>query len=245
MIKTYEKNPLSFAIIWAAIYCGLQTLGTILSPLIGIYGSANAILSLLLCGFLLWWLHRNDLMEVFGLNLPLQPARNMLYYVPLAVLVTGNLWHGAAMNLAPAALVCHVTLMLCAGFLEELIFRGFLYQAIAPRSRIAAVLVSAVSYGLGHLLNLLSGSGAGLADNLLQLVMTTAFGFLFVMICLRSGSLIPCMLGHAAINILSAFVNTQGLTLTVKLIINGAELVILAAYLLILRKTAPFVGEES
>ncbi len=43
----------------------------------------------------------------------------------------------------------------------------------------SAVLVSSVTFGLGHLLNLVNGSGAGLAENLFQVTGAIAIGFCF------------------------------------------------------------------
>ena len=60
--------------------------------------------------------------------------------------------------------------MLCVGFFEEVIFRGLLFQALAKENIETAVSVSSVTFGLGHILNLLNGSGMGLIANLCQIV---------------------------------------------------------------------------
>jgi len=70
--------------------------------------------------------------------------------------------------------------------------------------------VSSVTFGIGHILNLINGSGAELLPNLLQVVYATAAGFMFVMIYLRSGSLLVCIAAHGIFNALSVFADETG-----------------------------------
>ena len=95
--------------------------------------------------------------------------------------------------------------MFCVGFLEEIIFRGFLLLAMYKENPRAAVIVSSITFGIGHIINLVNGSGAELVPNLLQVIYATAAGFMFVMLFLRSGSLLVCILTHGIFNALSAF----------------------------------------
>ena len=95
--------------------------------------------------------------------------------------------------------------MFCVGFLEEVIFRGLLFEAMREGSERAAVIVSAVTFGIGHIINLVNGSGAELLPNLLQVVYATAAGFMFVMLYRKTKSLIVCIFSHGLFNALSAF----------------------------------------
>ena len=112
MKKQYDKNPLVFALIWIGIYCAVQSLGNMISDRIGIYESANAVLAEAQTVFLLLWLHKYDLMKAFGLNKPTQSGKRMLFYIPLILVCTRNLWNGWSMNLKPAELCFHIVLML-------------------------------------------------------------------------------------------------------------------------------------
>ena len=67
-------------------------------------------------------------------------------------------------------MVCHIILMLCVGFIEEVIFRGFLFKAIAKDNVKTAIIISSVTFGVGHLVNLVNGSGMELVANLFQIV---------------------------------------------------------------------------
>ena len=109
MKKTYDKNPLTFALIWVGIYCVVQSLGNMISSKIGIYESANAVLAAVQTVFLLLWLHKYDLMKAFGLNKPTQSGKRMLFYIPLVLICSRNLWNGFHMNLEPAELCLNIS----------------------------------------------------------------------------------------------------------------------------------------
>ena len=68
-----------------------------------------------------------------------------------------------------------------------------------------AILVSSLTFGIGHIVNLFNGSGAELLYTLLQIAYATTAGFMFVMIYHKTNSLIICILVHAIFNSLSAF----------------------------------------
>lgn len=108
--------------------------------------------------------------------------------------------------------------MLCVGFLEEVIFRGLLFKAIAKDNIKSAVVLSSVTFGIGHIINLFNGSGMELVNNLCQIVFAIAVGFLLVMIFYRGGSLLPCILVHSAINTLGTFASDAGLTMEIRLL---------------------------
>ena len=96
------------------------------------------------------FIRRNGLQKQYGLCRSPIPARCFLYYVPLVILASGNLWNGAALICSPAETVCRVVCMLCVGFLEEVIFRGLLFTAIARNNIKSAVIISSVTFGIGH-----------------------------------------------------------------------------------------------
>ena len=239
MKKLYEKSELRFAIIWIVIYCVLQSLANSINEEIGIEYSASAVLCVVQAVILFSFIWKNSLSERYGLCKSSVPARRFLYYVPLIILATGNLWNGVAVNHSPAGTVCRVVCMLCVGFVEEVIFRGFLFKAMAKNNLKSAVIVSSVTFGIGHLVNLFNGSGMELADNLLQIIFAVAVGFLFVTIFYRSGSLLPCIITHSAINTLNTFANDAGFTVEKQMIHVLVMIVLTVAYTLILTRTLP------
>ena len=159
--------------------------------------------------------------------------------MPLFILATGNLWNGVAVNYSLSETVCHIACMLCVGFLEEVIFRGFLFVSIAKENVKSAIIISSVTFGVGHLINLFNGSGMDLAANLCQICFAIAVGFLFVTIFYRGGSLFPCIIVHSAINTLSIFVNKTDITMEKHLVHIFILIFITIAYNLILTRTLP------
>lgn len=239
MKKLYEKNELTFAIVWIVIYCLLQSLANSLNEKIGTPYSASAIFCILQTIILFAFIWQNDLLKKYGLCKSSVPARQFLYYVPLLILATANLWNGIAVNDSWMGTVCRIVCMLCVGFLEELIFRGFLFKAMATNGVKSAIIVSSVTFGIGHLVNLFNGSGMDLVNNLCQIVFAVSVGFLFVTIFYRGGSLIPCIITHSLINTLNTFANEAGITSEKQIVHCLILIVITVAYTLILTKMLP------
>ena len=200
MKKLYEKNELTFAIVWIVVYCVLQSMANPLGKAIGIEYVASAAFCVLQSIILFSFIRRNDLLKKYGLCKSHVPARRFLFYVPLFILASGNLWNGVAVNYSPAETICRVVCMLCVGFLEEVIFRGLLFVAIAKDNVKSAIIISSITFGVGHIINLFNGSDMDLVSNLCQIVFAIAVGFLLVTIFYRGGSLLPCILVHSAIN---------------------------------------------
>ena len=142
MKKLYEKNELTFAIVWIVVYCVLQSMANPLGKAIGIEYVASAAFCVLQSIILFSFIRRNDLLKKYGLCKSHVPARRFLFYVPLFILASGNLWKGVAVNYSPAETICRVVCMLCVGFLEEVIFRGLLFVAIAKDNVKSAIIIS-------------------------------------------------------------------------------------------------------
>jgi len=51
-------------------------------------------------------------------------AKYFLYYIPLLILISTNIWFGVRANFNPHESILNVLTMLCVGFVEEIIFRG-------------------------------------------------------------------------------------------------------------------------
>lgn len=239
MKKLYEKNELTFAIVWIVVYCALQSLANPLNKAIGVAYAASSAFCILQTVALFAFIRKNNLQKRYGLCKSPVPAYRFLYYVPLVVLASGNLWNGVALNYTPVETVCRIICMLCVGFLEEVIFRGLLFKAIAKDNIKSAVIISSVTFGIGHVINLFNGSGMDLVDNLCQIVFAIAVGFLLVTIFYRGGSLLPCIIVHSAINTLGTFANDANLTTEMHLLHLAALIVITVAYTLILTRTLP------
>ncbi|MBQ2807363.1 MAG: CPBP family intramembrane metalloprotease, partial [Clostridia bacterium] len=201
----YDKSKIRFAVAWIIAYCVLMSVGDSLSAKLGVEKSVTLAVGLLLSAVLLLFLKKNALFDIYGLCPAKTSARSMLFYLPVLLMLSANLWHGVTLNYGAGETVLYILSMLCVGFLEEVIFRGLLFNAMRKDSLKAAVIVSSVTFGIGHIINLINGSGARLLPNLLQIVYATAAGFMFVMMYLKSDSLIVCIAAHGLFNAISVF----------------------------------------
>ena len=115
---------------------------------------------------------------------------------------------------------------------------AFLFQALLPGGWKSAVLISSLTFGIGHLVNLFNSSGADLFGSVLQVFYAVAIGFLFTILFLRTGSLYACILTHGIFNALSVFANESARTPEID-ILSAAFLTVtaLAYAIYILRKT--------
>lgn len=207
MNQLYQKNPLLFAVFWIVVYVVSFSAGDSLSASFGVEKSVTVIVGGVLTAVLAGWIYRNGLTEEYGFCPSKVPAGKMLYYLPLVLLASVNLWFGVTMNLSALETMLYIIAMLFVGFLEEIIFRGLLFKAMAKDNLKTAIIVSSVTFGLGHIINLFNGSGADLFSSGLQVVYAIAAGFMFTVIFYKTKSLWACIIAHGCLNALSAFAN--------------------------------------
>ena len=210
--KLYDKSKIWFAIVWIIAYCVLMSVGDALSEMIGIEKLITFPVGLLLSVILLVFLKKNGLFRDYGLCASTRSDRSMLYYFPVLIMMAPNIFGGFSFSRSVLEAILYLISMLCVGFLEEIIFRGLLFNAMRKDSLKAAVIVSSVTFGIGHIINLINGSGAELIPNLLQVVYATSAGFMFVMMYYRTNSLLGCIIAHGLFNALGAFVDEAAIT---------------------------------
>ena len=237
MTKLYKKSEITFAILWIVAYVVLSSLADQLSESVGVMKSVTAALHIVMSLILFCWIKKNDLRVKYGLCRPHVSAKRFLYYLPLVIIASTSLWTGIGLQLGLTGTVCYMISMICVGFLEEVIFRGLLFRAIEKDNLKTAILVSALTFGLGHIVNLFNGSGQSPVATAIQIVFA-----ILVLIFHHGGSLIPCILFHSANNALSAFATEGNLDPKLEMILNLTLIVlVLGGYLLYLKKVFPKV----
>lgn len=199
MKKIFEKNELFFCILLIIVYVvsnsyGVQNFGVTDYRVTLI----NAIFSLILISLIII-LKRTKYYGLCRVNNP----KKFLYFIPLYLIATVNIWPGISINNSNLEITFYILTMINVGFIEEIIFRGFLFKAIEKDNVNKAIIISAVTFGIGHIINLING--ADLIPTLIQIIYAIALGFLFVIIFYKSKSLIPSILTHSLINSLSIF----------------------------------------
>lgn len=221
MKRLYEKNELYFALVWIAAYvvvmnialqfCGgfdnleTKTVAQMLVPVGCI---------LFLSVFITAWIIRNDLTSHYGLGRLKGSKANKankghLWYIPLIVMSCINLKNGMELTAPVLVTLLMMLNMAAAGYVEEIIFRGFLFRTMQKENLKSAVIVSAVTFGAGHIVNL--ANTADILGVFLQVCYAIAIGFLYTVIVYKRGSLWPCILSHIFVNASSVIAREDGM----------------------------------
>ena len=229
MRKFYETKPVLFAILWIVVYVVL------IAPLRGRFGdgSLQMLLGLVaISAALLAAIRLLGIQKELGMTRWLQNGKALLWLLPMWVLSTGNLWGGVSVRYDAITSVMAVLSFLLVGVAEEIIFRGFLFNGMKKTGRLTvAIVVSAITFGMGHMVNLLTGHAT--AETLVQMIFAVAWGFLFTFAYLKGGSLLPCIAIHGLIDAFSVFARDNAAADWAYII---ATVVIAVVYCLYLRK---------
>jgi len=245
MTKLYRKSEITFAVLWIAAYVVLTSLADQLSESVGIIKSVTAAVHAAMSLILFFWIRNNHLGEKYGFRGPEVPAKRFLYYVPLILIASASLWRGFKTQYGFPEAALYIVSMCCVGFLEEVIFRGLLFRAMEKDNLRSAILVSSLTFGIGHIVNLFNGSGRDIVSSLIQIVFAVLVGFVLVWIFYHGKSLIPCILFHSANNALKVFAAEESLSSQTAMIINLAVIfVILGGYIFYLVRAFPLQEKQ-
>lgn len=206
MKKLYEKNELWFALLWIIVYCAVSI------PIRGSLGdeSIEMLVSLaVIAAGIFVFVKKYHLEEKYGLVKWQGKAGDYLFFIPMLILMTGNLWGGFAMSYSGMAQLFAVLSMLLIGFIEEMIFRGFLFRVLLKKDPVpVAIAISAVTFGIGHIVNLFAGQAT--AETVIQVFYAIAWGFIFTYVFYKSGSLWICIMVHGLVDAFSKFAAFRG-----------------------------------
>ena len=229
MRKLYEKKEILFAVLWIVAYC------VILGTISGNFGDESICMLIALLVFtagIIVFVKTNHLEGKYGLAGWPKDMKKYLFFIPMWILATGNIWDGFAPSYQCAELVIAAFSMIHVGFVEEMIFRGFLFKAMMEGDKtIVAIIVSAVTFGVGHIVNLFTGQ-AGF-ETVMQIIFAISWGFILTMVCYKGGSIIPCIIAHSLIDVLSLFGADNEL---IDWIYIGTTIVVAIAYCLYLSR---------
>ncbi len=190
--------------------------------------------------FLIYMMKKDDCFRLIGF-MPMNglPYRKLLYLLPMIAVATANLWGGAVMRFPVVQTIFYVLSMFCIGFSEEILFRGYLLRLLIRRSVKTAILVSSLTFGLGHLINLISGSD--LFSTGLQVIYALSIGLMLSVFVVKTGNIVPCCLFHGLFNALAAFCNERAITDTSQIVTCAGISVISLGYAWYIWKKLPEV----
>ncbi len=209
MKKLFAKDEVWFAVLWIIVYVVSFSTADSLSEEIGVPKLLTVLVGLILSALLYTFIRKNNLRHYLGLCRVQVEGKRLLHYIPLMIIGTVNFWSGLMVNFSVPEAILYILSMCFVGFLEEVIFRGLLFRGMCKNHVGAAIIVSSLSFGMGHAVNLLLG--APLADTLLQLLYASAVGFLFTAVFYVGGSILPCIAVHIVVNATGVFAVEPGL----------------------------------
>ena len=201
MKKLMETKPILHAVIWIIIYVVMVNIGDALSEFTG--AAANTITGALLIALsiiLVLYLKKNKKFEAYGMKgIAKADFRKTLFYVPLILLALLQYTAGIDIALSITEIASACLLMIGVGFIEELLFRGFLFQGIHAKSANRAILISGITFGLGHIVNLLRGYAY--MEQIGQIVVAVGIGIALALLVAITKSIVPGILFHIVFNI--------------------------------------------
>lgn len=215
MGKLYKKSELAFALVWIGLYVAVMNIALQVCGGFDDLGSKTVAQLLVPVGCILalaaaatGWILRNGLTKASGLCRFAGDLRAFFWFLPLILMSCINLKNGLALTAPLGVSLLMAVNLAVGGYVEEIIFRGFLFRAMAKENLTGAIIVSAVTFGAGHIVNLLNT--ADTLGVLLQVGYAIVIGFLYTVIVYKGGSLWPCIVSHMFVNGTSVFGPEQG-----------------------------------
>ena len=225
MEKIFKNHECLFCILLIIIYVVVNSLCI---NNFGINDYRTIIVNTIFSCFLIILMIILKRIKYYGIK-KVSNIKKYLYFIPLLFIATVNIWNGININNTKSEIIFHILTMVNVGFIEEIIFRGFLFRMMAQTNIKKAIIVSAFTFGIGHIINLLNG--AELIPTLLQICYAISLGYLFVIIYYKSGSLIPSIITHILINSLSIFNVENTISLYVSFVILMVISLVYANYI--------------
>ena len=231
MNKLMEKRPILHAVIWIIIYIAMVNIGDALSELTGVANSVTSAVSIAFSIVLVLYLKKNNCFEGYGIKgITKKDLHKTLFYGPLIILAFIQYFAGLDNTLPVTELAASCLLMIGVGFIEELIFRGFLYQGIYKSSGLnKAILISGITFGVGHIVNLLRGYG--FVDLIGQIIVAMAIGIALALLVAITKNIIPGILFHIVFNISGTITKAEGNLETYLMIVILSISIFYAIYL--------------
>ena len=233
--KNNFKSDFALFIISLIIYGLASNVAITISEKINFPNSIVALFYIILSIILIIDLKRKNKLSYYGFtSLKNLNYKNLLYFLPMIIIVSVNLWNGIHINNSYVQIFLITICMICVGFFEELIFRSFLMKAIMNKNNKLAIIISGTLFGIIHLLNIFTG--ADILQTIIQVLYATAFGLMCSVFFYKTNNIIPCIICHSLSNAFDIFLP---INLSIKLQYLGCISIILISsfYTIYLLKT--------
>lgn len=152
MKKIFEKHETLFCILLIVLYV---VINSYCIQNFGVTSYKSMLINIAFSLFLIILIIKLERVEYYGLTRVKEPKK-YLYFIPLVVIFTVNIWNGFNINNSVKEIIFNIITMINVGFIEEIIFRGFLFKMMEKKNTKKAIIVSAITFGIGHIVNLLN-----------------------------------------------------------------------------------------
>ena len=205
--KLYKKSEVWFAVVFILVYVIGNSYLLQASERTGIEMVYTIPFNFVILGIMFLFIRKNHLFQYYGIQRAKCKAKSVLYYIPLVMIASVNLWMGICFKMDALHSTVYFVAMIFTGIVEEMLFRGFLLKAMSKDNVKSAVILTSILFGIGHIVNLFNGNSDDLVATVCQLFYAAAAGFLLAAVLIVSESIIPCMITHSMLNALGTFSN--------------------------------------
>ena len=189
-------------------------------------------LRLALLAFFIYVILKNKI-KIFGQS----TFKELLIFLPFFIICFSNIFAsliGGGFNFVKSSglnLFLGIVLCLVSAVLEEIVFRLFIQTSLVDRSPLSRIILSALIFGLCHLINVVNVRSANASlDVLIQTVYTFGLGLVLGFIYEYGHSLLFVVVLHFAFNIFNDVLYgfLGGYTSTLVFILTGVVIALLA-----------------
>ncbi|MFL2100660.1 CPBP family intramembrane glutamic endopeptidase [Desemzia sp. FAM 23989] len=230
-MEFHHRQPMFPTLFWLILYLLLATF-------IGNYAQTDrevyligAVPQLLLASLCFLYLYRTGLSTEIGLTTPATESNKiMLYYLPLFFISGISLFYGFQTSLPLLDVLALLGLYTAVSFMEEVIFRGLMFNALSRKwKHLTVVLFISSTFAFGHIISLVATQMTGYETSL-QIMNAFVVGFLFMVVMISSRNLKVCILAHILYNFLASISNVGSTRIEV-VVVTTIIAVLYTAYL--------------
>jgi len=127
MKKFLEKNELFLSLSLIILYV---VINSYCMQSFGLYSYKSSIINTVFSIFLIILMIILKRTSYYGIT-KVTNLKEYLYFIPLLLIISVNLWNGINISNKINEIVFYIITMLNIGFIEEIIFRGFLFKMMA------------------------------------------------------------------------------------------------------------------
>jgi membrane protease YdiL (CAAX protease family) len=215
-IHTSDRSPPNWKRVLIAVLVGFAGVQWTVGPLLGLIrpDASEFERYLAVKGVTLAWIAvvimRSTDWAAVGFRRPVRPA-SALYATPFLMLGAAGLAGGVSSTMGPATVAAYAVIVTIGVLVEEVVFRGVMWEAVAARGHFFTAITTSLGFGMIHGL----GFGSEVPSTVVASMMVFAAGggFMLAAVRIAAGTLWTAFAVHWVFNMMS-FLASGGVTAT-------------------------------